>query len=82
MGDYLGLQTVTNTVQEILEKKSTLMENSTKQLPLGLRIRVQTTQNWLKRLGLHYHTVSKNDYIDDHERKNIVEYRQYEFLPT
>ena len=35
LGDYLGSQTVTNTVQEIFEKESTLGENSTKQLPPG-----------------------------------------------
>ena len=59
VGDHLGSQTVTNTVQEILERESTLGKNSTKQLPPGLQIKVRTARNWLKRLGLHYHTVSK-----------------------
>ena len=82
VGDYLSSQKVTNTIQEILEKDLTSGENSTKQLPPGLRIRVQTARNWLKRLGLHYHTIPKNVYIDGHERKNVVKYRQHEFLPT
>ena len=82
VGDYLGSQKVTNTVQEILEKESTLGENSTKHLPPGLRIGVRTAQNWLKRIGLHYHNALKNVYIDGYESKNVVEYRQYEFLPT
>ena len=82
VGDYLGSQTVTNTVQEILEKESTLGEKSTKRLLPGLQIRVRTARNWLKKLGLHYHTVLKNVYIDGHERKDLVKYRQYEFLPT
>lgn len=82
MGEHLGSQTVTNTVQEILERESTLGENSTEQLPLGLQIKVRTAWNWLKRLGLYYHTFSKNVYIDGHERKDVVEYHQHEFLPT
>ena len=40
VGDYLGSQIVINTVQEILEKESTLEENSTKRLRPGLRIEV------------------------------------------
>lgn len=81
VGDYLSSQMVTNIVQGILEKNFTSGKNSTKQLPPGLRIRVRTARSWLKRLGLHYHTVSKNVYIDGHERKDVVEYRQHEFLP-
>ena len=81
MGDYLGSQTVTKTVHEILAKELTFGKNSTKQLLLGLRIRVRTARNWLKRLGLLYHTISKNIYINGYERKDVVEYRQYEFLP-
>ena len=40
VGDHLGLQTVTNTVPEILERESILGENSTEQLPLDLQIKV------------------------------------------
>ena len=40
VGDYLSSQMVTNTVQEILKKDLTSGENSTKQLPPGLWIRV------------------------------------------
>lgn len=35
VNDYLGLQTVTNTVQEILKKESTSKKNSNKQLSFG-----------------------------------------------
>ena len=48
MGDYLSSQMVTNTVQEILEKDLTSGENSTKQLPPSLQIRVRTAWNCLK----------------------------------
>lgn len=40
VGHYLDSQTVTNTVQEILGRESTLGKNSIKQLPLGLQIKV------------------------------------------
>lgn len=36
----------------------------------------------MKKLGLHYHTISKNVYINGHEREDVVEYRQKDFLPT
>lgn len=39
MREYLGLQTVINTIQEILEKISTLGENSIEQLPLVYQIK-------------------------------------------
>lgn len=65
----MGSKTVTNTVQEIFDGESALGEDSTEQLLLGLQIKVRTAWNWLKRRGLHYHTVSKNVYIDVHERK-------------
>lgn len=34
--EYLGSQTVINTIEKILERELTLSENSTKQLPPGL----------------------------------------------
>ena len=80
VGDQLDPQTVTKTFQEILKRESTLGENSTELLPLGLQIKVRTARNWLKKLGLHYYTISKNVYIDGHERKKVVEYRQHGFL--
>lgn len=43
---------------------------------------MRTARNWLKKLDFHYHTVSKNVYIDGHEREDVVEYRQKDFLPT
>lgn len=82
MGDYLGSKTATSTVENILEQEAISADNSTQQLPPGIRIKVRTAQKWLKRLGLHYHTVSKNVYIDGHERQDVVEYRQKHFLPT
>ena len=80
--EYLGSQTVTNTVESILEQEAASEENNSSQLPPNLKIRVRTARNWLKRLELHYHTISKNVYIDGHEREDVVEYRQKNFLPT
>lgn len=45
VGNHLGSQTVTNTVQEILERESTLGKNSIKLLSPGLQIKVWTAWN-------------------------------------
>lgn len=79
---YLGSQTVTNTVEEIFEQEAISDGDPTQQLPPNIRIKVRTARNWLKKLGFHYHTVSKNVYIDDQEREDVVEYHQKNFLPT
>lgn len=41
---------------------------------------IQAARNCLKRMSLHYHTVSKNLYIDGNERKDVVKYCQSDFL--
>ncbi len=79
VGEYLGSERVTSTVEDVLGKEATSEPNASKYLPPGLRIKVRTARNWLKRMGLHYHTVSKNVYIDGHERNDVVEYRQNDF---
>ena len=79
VGEYLGSQTAISTVEDILEQEAI---SGSQQLSVGNRIRVRTAQKWLKRLGLYYHTVSKNVYIDGHERGDVVQYRQKDFLPT
>lgn len=77
--NYLGSQTVTSTVEEILGKETASGENDTQQLPPGIRVSVRTSRSWLKKLSLHHHTVSKDVCIDEYERKDLVEYRQREF---
>ena len=81
VGEYLGSERVISTVKEFLGKKAISELNTSKYILSGLRIKVQTDWNWLNRKGLHYYTVSKNVYIDGHERKDIVKYRQNDFLP-
>lgn len=73
---------VTNTVESILKQEATSGENHIQQLPLGIKIKVRTARSWLKKLGLYYHIVSKNVYIDGHEKEDVVEYCQKDFLPA
>ncbi|PVH69714.1 hypothetical protein DL98DRAFT_379349, partial [Cadophora sp. DSE1049] len=39
------------------------------------------TYKWLNRLGFHATTEKKGVYVDGHEREDVIEYRQKEFLP-
>ena len=82
MSDYLGSLTAANIVESILEQDANSERDHIQQLPPGMKIKVRTAQSWLKKLDLHYHTVSKNVYIDGHEREDVVEYCQKDFLPT
>ena len=45
------------------------------------RISKETAQRWLKILGYRWKKDSKGMYLDGHERKDVVEYRQEKFLP-
>ena len=45
VGDYWSSQIVTNTVQEILERESTLNKNNIKLLPFGLQIKIWIVWN-------------------------------------
>lgn len=44
-------------------------------------IRVRTGRNWPRRLGLSHKKSSKDVDVDDHERKNVFEYRFNLFIP-
>lgn len=72
--EYLGFEKVTNIVEEFLGKEAISEPNTSKYLLPGLKIMIQAARNCLKRMSLHYHTVSKNVYIDGNEKKDVVKY--------
>lgn len=85
VGEYLGSEKATATVQSILGESEALTDPIISAAPnqsRGLKVRLRTARNWLKRMGFHYGTVSKNVYIDGHEREDVVKYRQENFLPA
>ncbi|THU94396.1 hypothetical protein K435DRAFT_820009 [Dendrothele bispora CBS 962.96] len=45
-------------------------------------ISIQTAQVWLKRMGYRWKKTSKGQYVDGHERDDVVWYRQTEFIPA
>src|SRR3978361_110198 len=71
VGDYLDSRRAVNFVEE-----------SISQDPKGSsRVRARTARRWLHKLGLQYTKVHKNVFIDGHERKDVVDYRQNVFIP-
>lgn len=80
VGDYLNSQKAITTVEDTLQLDLNL-DKDTQSLSVSQKIRVRTARRWLKKLGLSFDTVSKNVYIDGHEREDVVKYRQEEFLP-
>jgi hypothetical protein len=40
-----------------------------------------STYNWLRRLGFYNSELKKGVYVNGHERKDVVKYRQTIFLP-
>jgi hypothetical protein len=46
------------------------------------RIDVTTAQRWMKKLNYRWTLDPKGQYVDGHEREDIVAYRQHVFLPA
>ena len=46
------------------------------------QVSMRTARRWLKYLGFTKHRRCKAVYFDGHERKDVVDYRQNEFLPA
>ena len=44
-------------------------------------IHLATAQRWMSKMGYHWGTAPKGQYVDGHEREDVVEYRQNKFLP-
>lgn len=85
VGEYLGSEKATTTVQNILTESIALSGPvilESLNTSRGLKIRLRTARKWLKCMGFYYGTVSKNVYIDGHEREDVVKYRQDNFLPA
>ena len=41
----------------------------------------QTARKWLQRMGFHWTLDPKGQYVDGHERPNVVDYRQMVYIP-
>ncbi|PVH68112.1 hypothetical protein DL98DRAFT_633755 [Cadophora sp. DSE1049] len=54
---------------------------NTQIMPRLLASAKKTTYKWLNRLGFHATKEKKGVYVDGHEREDVIEYRQKEFLP-
>ncbi|PVH67303.1 hypothetical protein DL98DRAFT_603364, partial [Cadophora sp. DSE1049] len=54
---------------------------NTEIIPRLLASAKKTTYKWLNRLGFYATEEKKGVYIDGHERADVIEYRQIEFLP-
>ena len=48
---------------------------------LKKRIDISTAQRWMKKLDYHWTYDPKGQYVDGHEREDVVAYRQNVFLP-
>ncbi|KAI5988731.1 hypothetical protein EDD15DRAFT_2116555, partial [Pisolithus albus] len=44
-------------------------------------ISVRTAHRWMKRMGWKWKQEAKGQYVDGHEREDVVTYRQNVFLP-
>ena len=45
-------------------------------------IKARAASVWLKKIGYSWLDMKKGDYIDGHEREDVVKYRQEVFLPA
>lgn len=46
------------------------------------RIKARTARNWLYKMGFRHCRITKNVFVDGHERDDVVEYRNDIFLPN
>ena len=44
-------------------------------------VTLRTAQTWLNAMGYQYGKTPRGMYVDGHERKDVVDYRQHVFLP-
>ncbi|KAF5369637.1 hypothetical protein D9615_010264 [Tricholomella constricta] len=80
-GIYLHLQTLGPYVRaqdlvDFMKKPETMAKFNLKK-PISLA----TAQRWMKRLGYRWTVTPTGQYVDGHERADVVNYRQKKFLP-
>ncbi|RPA78671.1 hypothetical protein BJ508DRAFT_349096 [Ascobolus immersus RN42] len=80
IGEYLDSQRAERTVNTVLSEAAQPAEED-HTLSKRRRIRARTARRFLHRMGFSYKNVTKNVYIDGHERPDVIEYRQQVFLP-
>lgn len=47
----------------------------------GFAISLATAKRWMKRMGMRWTKTPKGQYVDGHERPDVVEYRQRTYIP-
>lgn len=47
----------------------------------GFTISLATARRWMKRMGMRWTKTPKGQYVDGHERPDVVEYRQGTYIP-
>jgi DNA-directed RNA polymerase subunit N (RpoN/RPB10) len=72
LGPYIRAQDIVDFVK--------LPENMAK-FKLKKSISLATAQRWMKKLGYRWTTTPTGQYVDGHERSDVVNYRQKVFLP-
>lgn len=73
----LGKHVRAMDIVEFMRKPETLKEYKLKK-PISL----STAQNWMKRLAYRWTKVPNGQFVDGHERADVVAYRRDVFLPT
>lgn len=76
IGDYLDSRRAEAAVTSALEANP-----EDPALTRRTRIRARTARRFLHKMGFSYKNVTKNVYVDGHERTDVVEYRNEVFLP-
>ena len=47
----------------------------------GFTISLATVRQWMKRMGMRWMKTPKGQYVDGHERPDVVDYRQNTYIP-
>ena len=77
----VGLYLQSSRAAAVVEELISMPNNNRSQDPSQFNIRARTARRWLANLGFEWKKVVKGIYVDGHERKDVVAYREDEFLP-
>ena len=65
-----------NDIENSIVSGHQLDDNNSGSVQKSPGIRARTARKWLRRLGFRWQDVTKNVFIDGHERPDVIEYRQ------
>ena len=74
IGEYLASEKAEEIIRNVF-KQAEQSEDSPNLTP-----RARTAGGWLNNMGLHYGRIGKGVYVDGHEREDVRQYRQDEFV--